>query len=232
MADSDRDAEAPGGTDAEGLFPVPADAGNTERMAEALLFASAEPLSERELREALPASCDVRAALEALVKRYRGRGVELRRIGDGWAFRTATEYAGLFERSVAQRRKLSRAATETLAIIAYHQPVTRSEVEAIRGVAVSRGTIHTLMEQGWVGLGRRKTSPGRPVTYVVTRAFLDHFGLESTRDLPGLKELKALGLLQRPWSGSPDPSAASDSGEPGAEPEADSMSGDGGGQGG
>ena len=182
-----------------GLLPLPADAGDAERMAEALLFASAEPLSERELAEALPGGCDVGAAIRALRERYRGRGVELRKVGDAWAFRTAPAYSGLFERQVRRRRKLSRAATETIAIIAYHQPVTRSEIEEIRGVAVSRGTIHTLMEQGWVGLGRRRKSPGRPATYVVTREFLDHFGLESTRDLPGLKELRALGLLQRPW---------------------------------
>ena len=200
MANASREEEAPIADVAEGLVPVPAEPGDAERMAEALLFASAEPLSERELQEALPEGCDARASLAALAERYEGRGVRLCRVGDGWAFRTAPEYAGLFERKVKQRRKLSRAATETLAIIAYHQPVTRSEVEAIRGVAVSRGTIHTLMEQGWVGLGRRKTSPGRPVTYVVTRAFLDHFGLESTRDMPGLKELKALGVLQRPWA--------------------------------
>lgn len=186
--------EGPGG-----LIPLPAGAGNAEYMAEALLFASAEPLSEGELAEALPAGCDITAAIEALRERYRGRGVELKKIGNAWAFRTAPAYSGLFERQVRRPRKLSRAAIETLAIIAYHQPVTRSEVEEIRGVAASRGTIHTLMELGWVGLGRRRKSPGRPATYVVTREFLDHFGLESTRDLPGLKELRALGLLQQAW---------------------------------
>ncbi len=209
MADREReDLAQDDGVAGEGLLSLPAEPGDVERMVEALLFASAEPLSERDLEEALPGGSDVGAALDALVQRYRGRGVELRKIGRGWAFRTAPEHARLFERKVKQRRKLSRAATETLAIVAYHQPVTRSEVEAIRGVAVSRGTIHTLMEQGWVGLGRRKTSPGRPVTYVVTQAFLDHFGLESARDLPGLKELKALGLLQRTWSGDSVPAGA------------------------
>ena len=198
MADSELDDPAQNGTSGEGLLSLPVEPGEVERMVEALLFASAEPLTERDLEEALSGVSDVGAALVALVERYRGRGVELRKIGRGWAFRTASEYSRLFERRVKQRRKLSRAATETLAIVAYHQPVTRSEVEAIRGVAVSRGTIHTLMEQGWVGLGRRKTSPGRPVTYVTTQVFLDHFGLESARDLPGLKELKALGLLQPP----------------------------------
>ena len=216
MASDQRGGPAPDGAAGEGLLSLPAEPGDVERMVEALLFASAEPLSERDLEETLPSGSDAGAALDSLARHYRGRGVELRRIGRGWAFRTAPQYSRLFERKVTQRRKLSRAATETLAIVAYHQPVTRSEVEAIRGVAVSRGTIHTLMEQGWVGLGRRKTSPGRPVTYVVTQAFLDHFGLESTRDLPGLKELKALGLLQRPWSGDSVP-AGRERGEPPSE---------------
>ena len=216
MASDQRGDPALVGAAGEGLLSLPVEPGDVERMVEALLFASAEPLSERDLEEALPSGSDAGAALSALALHYRGRGVELRRVGRGWAFRTAPEYARLFERKVTQRRKLSRAATETLAIVAYHQPVTRSEVEAIRGVAVSRGTIHTLMEQGWVGLGRRKTSPGRPVTYVVTQAFLDQFGLESTRDLPGLKELKALGLLQRPWFGDSVP-AAQEPGEPASE---------------
>ncbi len=213
MAKPDPDLSDAGSEALEDLVSLLEEGGDAERMAEALLFASADPLTERELREALPEGSDVGAALEALVERYRGRGVELRKVGDGWAFRTAPEYAGLFERRRVKRRKLSRAATETLAIIAYHQPVTRSEVEEIRGVAVSRGTVHTLMELGWVGLGRRKKTPGRPVTYVVTRAFLDHFGLQSTRDLPGLKELKSLGLLQRPWTSAQE---TEDGGGPGA----------------
>ena len=221
MADETVRRCATGGEIVEGLLPLPTGAEDAERIIEALLFASAVPLSERELHEALPAGCDVATALAALSKRYQGRGVELRRIGNGWAFRTAPEYSGLFDRRVRQKRKLSRAATETLAIIAYHQPVTRGEVEQIRGVGVSRGTIHTLMEQGWVGLGRRKRSPGRPVTYVVTQAFLDHFGLGSTRDLPGLKELKALGLFQRALDGDSEAPGDGDVAESGdrADPE-------------
>ena len=213
MAEDSGRLRASGGGEGEGLLPLPTGVDDAERMIEALLFASAEPLSEGELQEALPAGCDVATALTALSKRYLGRGVELRRIGHGWAFRTAPEYSSLFERRVEHRRKLSRAATETLAIIAYHQPVTRGEVEQIRGVGVSRGTIHTLMEQGWVGLGRRKRSPGRPVTYVVTQAFLDQFGLGSTRDLPGLKELTALGLLQSTVEGDPETAGDADADE-------------------
>ena len=183
----DRDSAAPA--------PGPED---FERMVEALLFASAEPLSTRELESALPDGCDTRAVLEALQERYAGRGVNLRRAGAGWVFRTAPDLGWLFERAETRERRLSRAALETLAIIAYHQPVSRAEIEEIRGVAVSRGTVNTLMEMGWVGLGRRRRSPGRPTTYIVTDGFLDHFGLESARDLPGIKELKALGLLERP----------------------------------
>ena len=187
LASEDRDSAAPA--------PGPED---FERMVEALLFASAEPLSTRELESALPDGCDTRAVLEALQERYAGRGVNLRRAGAGWVFRTAPDLGWLFERAETRERRLSRAALETLAIIAYHQPVSRAEIEEIRGVAVSRGTVNTLMEMGWVGLGRRRRSPGRPTTYIVTDGFLDHFGLESARDLPGIKELKALGLLERP----------------------------------
>ena len=187
LASEDRDSVAPA------LGPE-----DFERMVEALLFASAEPLSTRELESALPDGCDTRAVLEALQERYAGRGVNLRRAGAGWVFRTAPDLGWLFERAETRERRLSRAALETLAIIAYHQPVSRAEIEEIRGVAVSRGTVNTLMEMGWVGLGRRRRSPGRPTTYIVTDGFLDHFGLESARDLPGIKELKALGLLERP----------------------------------
>lgn len=189
--------EAPAELDA-GTDETAGSSAEVERMVEALLFASAEPLSTRELAKALPDGCDVKAALAALVERYADRGVVLRRTDDQWAFRTAPNLAWLFERDVVRERKLSRAAMETLAIIAYHQPVTRIEIEEIRGVAVSRGTVNTLMEMGWVGLGRRRHAPGRPVTYVVTSEFMDHFGLESLRDLPGMQELKALGLLERP----------------------------------
>lgn len=181
----------------EDAAPAP-DRTSVERMLEALLFASAEPLSLKELRQAVPERSDLRGALDALRARYAGRGVELRRSGDRWAFRTAADLEWLFVRSRLQERRLSRAALETLAIIAYHQPVSRAEIEEIRGVAVSPGTVNTLMELGWVGLGRRRRAPGRPVTYVVTAQFLDHFGLENTGDLPGNSELKALGLLDPP----------------------------------
>lgn len=191
------------GADLSRLFATP-EAAEQERMVEALLFASAEPLTVAALSQRLPEGSDPVSALEALATRYAGRGVELRRIGDAWAFRTAPDLGFLMRREQVEPRRLSRAAIETLAIVAYHQPVTRAEIEDIRGVAVSKGTVDLLMELDWVRLGRRRMSPGRPVTFVTTRAFLDHFGLESARDLPGLKELRAAGLLDsRPMPGTP-----------------------------
>ncbi len=184
----DDDAEA-------SLFAAPSPA-EQERMVEAILFATAEPMTAPQLNARLPHGCDAAAALEALVRRYAGRGVMLARAGDGWALRTAPDLSFLMTRETVELRRLSRAATETLAIVAYHAPVTRAEIEEIRGVAVSRGTLDQLIELGWVGLGRRRETPGRPATYVTTRGFLDHFGLETTRDLPGLKELRASGLLE------------------------------------
>jgi len=178
----------------ETLFGPPPDA-DTERMVEALLFASAEPMRPDELARRLPEGADIAGALERLRRRYEGRGVVLVRVGRAWAFRTAPDLGHLMHVETEERRKLSRAGLETLAIIAYHQPVTRAEIEEIRGVGVSRGTVDALIELGWVGLGRRRMAPGRPVTYVTTEGFLDHFGLESARDLPGLKELRAAGLL-------------------------------------
>lgn len=166
-----------------------------ERMVEALLFASAAPMTQRDLAARMPAGSDPAEALRLLGIRYAGRGVELARVGDAWAFRTAADLGFLMQDEVVETRRLSRAATETLAIVAYHQPVTRAEIEEIRGVAVSRGTLDQLIEMGWVRLGRRRQTPGRPVTFVVTDSFLDHFGLGSTRDLPGLTELQAAGLL-------------------------------------
>lgn len=179
---------------AGGLFAAPPIV-EQERMVEAILFASAAPLTLAELHARLPHGCDARAALDALRARYEGRGVRLVRAGDAWAMRTAPDLAHLMVREVAETRRLSRAATETLAIIAYHEPVTRAEIEEIRGVAVSRGVVEQLMEQGWIGFGRRRETPGRPATFVVTRGFLDHFGLGSTRDLPDLREIRAAGLL-------------------------------------
>ena len=176
------------------LFEAPP-MGEQERMVEAILFATAEPVSVRELSARMPHGCDPAEALVHLRKRYEGRGVNLLKIGDAWAIRTASDLGFLMQKETVETRKLSRAAIETLAIIAYHQPVTRAEIEEIRGVSVSRGTIDQLIEMEWIRFGRRKMSPGRPVTFVVTQHFLDHFGLESARDLPGLKELRAAGLL-------------------------------------
>jgi segregation and condensation protein B len=185
----------------EGDFAIP-DPLETERMVEAVLFASAGPLSAREIAERLPRGADVAGALAALAGRYAGRGVELRHVGDAWAFRTAADLGFLMTRQVVETRKLSRAAIETLAIVAYHQPVTRAEIEEIRGVSLSGGTLDQLLELGWVKFGRRRLTPGRPMTFVVTQGFLDHFGLESERDLPGLAELRAAGLLDnRPAPG-------------------------------
>lgn len=166
-----------------------------ERMVEALLFASAKPVTTRDLAMRLPPECDISAALAALSRQYAGRGVNLVRVGDAWAFRTAADLGFLMRHEAVEQKKLSRAAIETLAIVAYHQPVTRSEIEEIRGVAVSRGTLDQLLDLEWIQLGRRRMTPGRPITFVVTDGFLDHFGLESARDLPGLKELRAAGLL-------------------------------------
>jgi segregation and condensation protein B len=179
--------------------------GAQERMVEAILFASAEPVTLAELADRLPHGCDPAEALAHLVRRYEGRGVQLVRVGEAWAFRTAPDLGHLMRKETVETRKLSRAAIETLAIVAYHQPVTRAEIEEIRGVAVSRGTIDQLMELEWIRLGRRRMTPGRPVTFVVTPQFLDHFGLESARDLPGIKELRAAGLLDsRPAPGRED----------------------------
>lgn len=164
-------------------------------MVEALLFATSRPMTLRDLAARMPFGCDPAEAIQQLRARYAGRGVRLERVGDAWAFRTAEDLGFLMQDQVIETRRLSRAATETLAIVAYHQPVTRTEIEEIRGVAVSRGTLDQLIEMGWVRLGRRRQTPGRPVTFVVTDSFLDHFGLASTRDLPGLAELRAAGLL-------------------------------------
>ena len=186
----------------ESLFEAPPMA-EQERMVEAILFATADPVSLTELTGRMPHGCEPAEALVHLRKRYDGRGVQVVRVGDGWAIRTAPDLGFLMQKETVETRKLSRAAIETLAIIAYHQPVTRAEIEEIRGVSVSRGTIDQLIELEWIRFGRRKLTPGRPVTFVVTQSFLDHFGLENARDLPGLKELRAAGLLEsRPPPGS------------------------------
>ncbi|BBD38198.1 segregation and condensation protein B [Aminobacter sp. Y103A] len=165
------------------------------RMAEAIVFASAEPVSERQLVARLPEGIDVPAAMAELQRIYERRGVNLVKVADSWAFRTAGDLAFLMSRDTIQQKKLSRAALEVLSVIAYHQPVTRAEIEDIRGVETSKGTLDTLMETEWVRMRGRRKTPGRPVTYGTTDKFLDHFGLEEIRDLPGMEELKGAGLL-------------------------------------
>ena len=169
-----------------------------ERMVEAILFASSEPVTLKEIVSRLPHGCEPQQALENLKEKYKSSGINLVKVGECWALRTAADLSFLMQKETVEVRKLSRAAIETLAIIAYHQSVTRAEIEEIRGVSVSRGTIDLLMELDWIKIGRRRMSPGRPVTFATTQNFLDHFGLESARDLPGLKELKSAGLLESP----------------------------------
>ena len=185
----------------ESLFEAPPIA-EQERMVEAILFASADPVSLREMAGRMPHGSEPLIAMQNIQKRYSGRGVEIVQVDQAWAIRTAADLGFLMQRETVETRKLSRAAIETLAIVAYHQPVTRAEIEEIRGVAVSRGTIDQLLELEWIKIGRRRQTPGRPVTFVVTEHFLDHFGLESSRDLPVLQELRAAGLLEnRPAPG-------------------------------
>jgi segregation and condensation protein B len=172
-----------------------ADRAEELRILEALLFAASAPLDEKGLGSRLPAGTDVRALLTQLQRDYASRGVNLVRVGGKWALRTASDLAWLLTRESVVTRKLSRAAIETLAIVAYHQPVTRAEVEEIRGVSTSKGTLDVLLETGWVRLRGRRKAPGRPVTYGTSEAFLSHFGLDALGDLPGLDELKGAGLV-------------------------------------
>ena len=165
------------------------------RIVEALLFASEQPLEEQALARALPQGATIRPLLAELQRHYESRGVNLVRVAGKWQMRTANDLAFLLRKQAVEERKLSRAAIETLAIIAYHQPVTRAEIEDIRGVMVSKGTIDALMEVGWVRIRGRRRTPGRPVTYGTTEPFLAHFGLENVGDLPGMEELKAAGFL-------------------------------------
>lgn len=167
------------------------------RTLEALLFASAEPLSTHVMHERLPGDPDLAVLLPELQTMYEGRGIQLMEIGGQWAFRTANDLSDALTVEKEVTRKLSKAALETMAVIAYHQPITRAEIENIRGVATHKGTLDTLMEIGWVKPGRRRETPGRPLTWIITNGFLDHFGLESMMDLPGLDDLKASGLLDR-----------------------------------
>ncbi|MGK2921633.1 MAG: SMC-Scp complex subunit ScpB [Methyloceanibacter sp.] len=183
------------------------------RIVEALLFAASEPLKEAELAQHFAQGEDVKALLEELQGLYAGRGVNLMRVAGKWSFRTADDLSFLLERQAIAQRRLSRAALETLAIIAYHQPVTRAEIEEIRGVSTSKGTIDVLLETGWIKLRGRRRAPGRPVTYGTTEAFLEHFGFEQIQDLPGLSELKGAGLLDSnlpPGFSMPNPDDAPD----------------------
>jgi segregation and condensation protein B len=166
------------------------------RIAEALLFASAEPLSIEELAARLPEGAKVEAILWELAALYADRGINLVRVAGRWAFRTAGDLSYILSRDVVEPKKLSRAAMETLAIVAYHQPATRAEIEEIRGVATSKGTLDLLLETGWIRLRGRRRVPGRPVTYGTTPAFLEHFGLDTIGDLPGLEELKGAGFIE------------------------------------
>jgi len=165
------------------------------RIVEALLFASTVPVREAAIAVHLPGDVDTRAVLNELKANYADRGINLLKVGEGWAFRTAPDLSGKLKIEQDVPRKLSRAAVETLAVIAYHQPITRAEIEEVRGVSQSRGTLDVLLEAGWIKPGRRRQSPGRPVTWHTTTEFLDHFGLENLKDLPGMEELKAAGLL-------------------------------------
>jgi segregation and condensation protein B len=184
------------------LFPVPG-ANDRERDAvylrtlEAILFASSEPVPEAELRKRLPEGTDCGALLTELQRFYAARGVNLVKVAGGWAFRTAPDLGALMTREIVEQRRLSRAALEMLAIIAYHQPVTRTEIEEIRGVITSKGTLDLLIEIGWVRIAGRRRVPGHPVTYGTTDAFLEHFGLDRVSDLPGIDELAAAGLLEK-----------------------------------
>ena len=173
------------------------------RLLEAALFAASEPLDEKALARLPGLSPPLRPLLEALKAQYDGRGVQLERSGSRWAFRTAADLAPKLEIAAPRTRKPSRAALETLAIIAYHQPVTRGGIEAIRGVAVARGTLDTLLEAGWIAPRGRRDAPGRPLQWATSAAFLDAFGLESLQDLPGQLELKSAGLLDPDVGGTP-----------------------------
>ncbi len=201
QGDAIRDAiaglrRAPGPQAEPDPAPIEGDAGlELMRAVEALLFAAHEPLDLETLRARLPDGADVSAALGALQLQYASRGVNLARVAGKWRFQTAPDLRWLLDRTETTPRKLAPAARETLAIIAYHQPATRAEIEAVRGVAVSRGTLDTLLEVGWVRPRGRRRAPGRPVVYATTDAFLEHFGLDSLEDLPGKDELKAAGLL-------------------------------------
>jgi segregation and condensation protein B len=173
----------------------PEDRRRALRVIEAVIFAASEPVAVETLADKLPDQHDIEGLLRELQQAYAGRGVNLVQVAGKWAFRTADDLSFLLSRDVTEPKRLSRAALETLAIVAYHQPVTRAEIEEIRGVSASRGTLDVLLEVGWVRMRGRRRAPGRPITYGTTEAFLDHFGLNAVADLPGLDELKGAGLL-------------------------------------
>jgi segregation and condensation protein B len=184
-----------------------------ERRVEALLFAAAGPLSAADIARRLPEDADVGRALSRLVERYRDRGVTLQVVADRWSFRTAPDLGFLMTEEREEPRRLSKAALETLAIVAYHQPVTRAEIESVRGVSLSKGTLDQLLEMGFVRLRGRRRTPGRPVTYGTADRFLEHFGLASLSDMPGVQEMKAAGLLDMSMPSGfevPDPGRAPD----------------------
>ena len=168
-----------------------------ERMVEAILFASSEPLSLKEISKRMPKNANTKSVLQSLQQKYQNKGIRIVKILDSYAFRTAADLGHLLQDQILEKRKLSKAALEVLAIIAYHKGSTRAEIEEIRGVSVSSGTLDLLMDMGWITLGRRRLTPGRPLTFLITPAFLDNFGLESTKDLPGINELRENGLLER-----------------------------------
>lgn len=189
MADDMDDTEEKDKIDLSNIDPL--------RMLEAILFASSDPISPQVMLERLPEGADLNVLLPQLKERYEGRGVELVEVGGQWALRTAKDVGEALTVEKEVTKKMSKAALETMSIIAYHQPITRAEIENIRGVATHRGTLDILMEMGWVKPGRRRETPGRPLTWMTTTTFLDHFQLESIMDLPGLDDLKASGLLDR-----------------------------------
>ncbi len=188
---SDKEKDKP----ADNVTKLPQSGSQHLRMLEAMLFATARPISEKELTARMPKGIDVGALLAELAEAYEKRGVTLIKVSDKWIFQTAADLNYLFQKEAVEPKRLSKAAIETLAIIAYHQPTTRSEIEEIRGVTVSRGTLDLLIDLGWIRLRGRRRTPGRPITFGTSDAFLEHFGLENVADLPGLDDLKAAGLL-------------------------------------
>jgi segregation and condensation protein B len=199
--------------DANAADESPEDRRQNLRMVEALLFAAGEPLSAEEIAGRLAEGADIAGLLHDLQEMYAERGVTLVQVAGKWSFRTAGDLSFLLSREAVEQRRLSRAALETLAIVAYHQPVTRADIEEIRGVATSSGTLDLLLESGWIRMRGRRRSPGRPITYGTTEAFLSHFGLDSVGDLPGVEELKAAGLLDARMPANfavPEPEATED----------------------